>query len=290
MHAIRSASVRIKNVKIFSGADGVDIDSSQSVLVENVFVNSWDDAFVVKTTEHSVNARDVAFSKISAWTRKSAFKIGTESVAEFSNIRFENFDGYDLDRGCVLLLRDGARALDVVFRRGRLFMKNWKDRDKNFQTGIELQVEHRRNDISNSSVALVRFSNIHIDAGTEDMKAAIALKSVQKHPLRAILLDHITVNISSPFSSHNHHEHQQERHTIRRASFEDHAQTNQTSFLVDCINTFVSNHTVVFADLDVKWNGNEKRWPLGLSPGWPRHSPPPHLLVGPCGVEKEGIG
>lgn len=281
LHARRSNTLRIHNVKIFSGADGIDIDSSHHVAVEDVFVNSWDDAFVVKTTQPSVAARHVTFSKIAAWTRKTAFKIGTESVADFSDIRFEKFDGYDLDRGCAVVVRDGASVRGVTFEDGRLYMKRWIDEDKDYATGLEIQIEHRHNDQSNSSIAAVRFSAIEINAGHDDMKAAFALKSIQARPLRAILFDHVTIKLSSPHLSQQLRRNPQ--HDIRSHDDND---GQKRKFLVDCVNTYVSKYAVILADLEVRWNENEQYWPGGVSPSWPRHSPPPAILIGPCRCDR----
>lgn len=102
IHIMQSQGCNVDNVKIFSGKDGIDPDSSKDVTIENVFIQSYDDAIAVKTrfaeypTENII-VRDSIVSSV-----KSALKIGTETRALVQNVRFESIDVFDGERGIVL--------------------------------------------------------------------------------------------------------------------------------------------------------------------------------------------
>ena len=106
-HARNSRGVRLENVKIFSGADGIDPDGSSNVLIDRSFVHSWDDAVAVKTTRNGSNASNVLVDRTLVSTRKSALKIGTESLAAFENVTFRRSTAFDAGRGLVIYARDG---------------------------------------------------------------------------------------------------------------------------------------------------------------------------------------
>lgn len=48
IHIYETDGFHANNVKVFSGKEGFDPDASRDVLIENVFVQSYDDALVVK--------------------------------------------------------------------------------------------------------------------------------------------------------------------------------------------------------------------------------------------------
>lgn len=253
VHVLSARNVAIKAIKIFSGADGLDIDMSQNVRVTDVTVNSWDDAFVIKTTADGMPTRNVRLERIVAWTRKSAFKLGTESYADFANVVFDGFEGYDLDRGCVAVARDGALVRRIAFQSGRLFFKSWQDQDQRYGTAFEVEAEHRHGGDANSSFVDIDFADIYV-GGT--LLSALKLKSIQLSPLHDVFFSRIYIALSALNSSQ---------------------QTNASTYLVDCLNTYISNTSVFAANFKVDWNGNQPFW-LGLSPSWPRHTPPPPLL------------
>ncbi|KAJ8602948.1 hypothetical protein CTAYLR_001538 [Chrysophaeum taylorii] len=257
---VRANDVRIYGLKVFSGADGIDVDGASHVLVDDVVVNSWDDALVVKTTSASDPATSVRFANAMVWTRKSAFKVGTESLADFRDVTFADIEGYDLDRGCVVILRDGATARDLSFRNATLFFKAWHDAYQRYATGLEIEVEHRGNSTANSSVADVRFSDIRIQG---PLLYAAAFKSVEADPLKSVLLSAVDVDLNAASSSSSG--------ALRHQN---------ATYLVACINTYV-DPSVGALDLRVKWNGHEDDWPLGVSPTWPHHLPPPRAFFLP---------
>ena len=79
-HIFRSSHVLAEGVKILSGADGFDPDSSHDVALRSVFVHSNDDAVAVKATVAGYSTARVTFERAVLSTKKSALKVGTESL------------------------------------------------------------------------------------------------------------------------------------------------------------------------------------------------------------------
>jgi hypothetical protein len=148
-HIVRSRDIALRNVKVLNdvsqfATDGIDIDSSSRVVVENAFVHSGDDAIVVKQTGRGgkpKNVEDVLVSGNVLWTRKSALKIGTETEGELiNNVVFEDNDVVHADRGIVVYLYDGALVQNVRFNNNR-FERIGGD---SFEKLIHIRIRERR--------------------------------------------------------------------------------------------------------------------------------------------------
>ena len=118
LHINRCFDINIKNVSIDSHCnennDGIDIDSSENVNVENCNIISGDDGICLKTTSErpckNIFVKDCKVS--SGW---AGFKIGTESVGDFSHIRVTGCYFYDtLGCGIKIVPTDGANVSDVI--------------------------------------------------------------------------------------------------------------------------------------------------------------------------------
>lgn len=85
--------VRISGLRVFNHAnlnnDGLDIDSSEDVVVSNCQIDASDDAIVVKS-EGNRPSRNIVVSNCILSTHASAVKLGTGSVGGFENILFNN--------------------------------------------------------------------------------------------------------------------------------------------------------------------------------------------------------
>lgn len=85
--------VRIDGITVFNHAnknnDGLDIDSSEDVIVSNCVIDSSDDAIVIKT-EGRKPARNIVITNCILATHASAIKLGTGSMGGFENITISN--------------------------------------------------------------------------------------------------------------------------------------------------------------------------------------------------------
>lgn len=127
-HLVGSRGIRIRNLKVLNDwavptTDGIDPDSSSDVLVEGYFGRTGDDAVAIKTRDRDGQAeasRNITVRDSVVMTRKTSFKVGTETWADLSNILFENCDAVFSSRGIGVWVMDGASVSDVTFRDIRL--------------------------------------------------------------------------------------------------------------------------------------------------------------------------
>ena len=93
VHVRNSTNVELMRLHIHGddlmpNNDGVDIDSSRSVLLHDVHVITADDAVCVKTTLQGRPAQHIMVRHCTLGSRSSAVKLGSESVADMHNITF----------------------------------------------------------------------------------------------------------------------------------------------------------------------------------------------------------
>jgi len=118
-HYFQSRQILIENVKINSIGvahnDGIGIDGCQQVRIRDCDVISGDDALVFKTTSRLMACKDIEVSGLRLKSNQAGIKIGTESIADFENIKISNCHIYDTKNGGIKLLTvDGAHIKNVT--------------------------------------------------------------------------------------------------------------------------------------------------------------------------------
>lgn len=123
----RSKNVHVDNIKIIGwrgNADGVDISSSEDVLVENCFLRTLDDLIVVKTRTGQGEAKNIHARNCVLWNELAhAVSIGAEIRENISNVLFEDMDViHDVGRETALRIYhcDSAVVSDVTFQNIRV--------------------------------------------------------------------------------------------------------------------------------------------------------------------------
>jgi len=117
MHLFQSTNVTVDNLSIRSlglaNNDGIDIDSSSHVRIANCTIETGDDAICLKTTSPTP-CRDISIERCTLTTRCAAFKIGTETVGDLSNIRVRDCHVIEANLGAIKILSvDGAHISNV---------------------------------------------------------------------------------------------------------------------------------------------------------------------------------
>lgn len=112
--------VRILNPSVNYGGDGIDLDSSSDVLVENVFVRTNDDCIAVKNLD-DVETRNIHVSNCVLWKAigGNALEVGFEMRnARTSGLLFENIDIIHVKHGAAISIHNGDAATveNVTFR------------------------------------------------------------------------------------------------------------------------------------------------------------------------------
>lgn len=124
LHILGSKNVFVNNLKILNdwdvdNTDGIDPDGSRDIYITRFTGFCGDDAVAIKTTGNSdllapavnINVRDCA-----VMTRKTAYKIGTETYADIYDVLFQNCEAVNSSRGIGIWMEDGHTISDVTFR------------------------------------------------------------------------------------------------------------------------------------------------------------------------------
>lgn len=120
LHIDRCKDVLVDHVTIYNRGlennDGIDIDASENVLIDGCDINCGDDAICLKAT--TVNpCRNIHAKNCRVSTNWGAFKIGTESAGNFSDIIMEDSHFYDVMGGGIKIVPvDGGSVNNVIVR------------------------------------------------------------------------------------------------------------------------------------------------------------------------------
>lgn len=117
-HLFQSNRVTIRGIDIYSHAnknnDGIDVDSSSEVLIEYCTIDTGDDAVCIKGTS-PLPTQNVVVRNCKLKSDWGAFKLGTESMGDFKNIRFTNSVIHDTQGGAIKVLSmDGCRLENLT--------------------------------------------------------------------------------------------------------------------------------------------------------------------------------
>lgn len=117
-HLFQSKHITIRGVDIYSHAngnnDGIDIDSTTDVLIEDCVIDTGDDAVCIKATS-PLPTENVLVRNCTLKSDWGAFKLGTESMGDFKNIRFIDSVIHDTNGGAIKILSmDGCRLENLT--------------------------------------------------------------------------------------------------------------------------------------------------------------------------------
>ncbi|MEO1011603.1 MAG: glycoside hydrolase family 28 protein [Bacteroidota bacterium] len=89
--------------------DGLDLIDCQQVRISNCFINSGDDAIVLKSFSPNESCSNIVVSNCVVSANASGIKMGTETAGGFRDINIQNCTIYDTrNEGIALLTADGA--------------------------------------------------------------------------------------------------------------------------------------------------------------------------------------
>jgi hypothetical protein len=154
----RCDGVVIDSIKVESNAywnnDGIDIVNSKNVTISNSFINSADDAIVLKSEAGEGWCENIVVTNCKLRSSANAFKLGTGSEGGFRNITVRNLEVYDTYRSAIAL-----EAVDGGF------LENIDIQNVNaVNTGnaIFIRLGHRNKDNKYSTVQNIRIANVKV--------------------------------------------------------------------------------------------------------------------------------
>jgi len=218
LHLMNCENICVEDVFIHSRVngnnDGIDIDACRNCRINRCRIDTGDDAICLKSTVDrpcsNISVRDCVIT-----TDWAGFKIGTESVGDFSNILFEDSYIYDC-QGCAIKICpvDGANLDGLTIRNihlrnstGPIFIANG-DRLRSYQAGNQRQTSG-----TIENVAISGLSGDCVDAaGTKyqgeewgNAKSAICISGTAEHHISNITLKDITLNMAGGVSEYSPH-------------------------------------------------------------------------------------
>lgn len=151
LHILGSKDVTVDGVSIINdwdveNTDGIDPDGSVDVSISRCLAFCGDDAVAVKATGQAGFRRPVMGITVDdsiLMTRKTALKVGTETYADISGVRFSGCHVVNSSRGCAIYTRDGGRVSDVTFQDIDLDLREYDGEDKSGEP-VRLDVARRQ--------------------------------------------------------------------------------------------------------------------------------------------------
>lgn len=96
--------------------DGIDIDSSQNVLVEDSSFATADDGVCLKSTAGCMECMNVTVRNVTIRSRSGAIKFGSATPVSLHDMVFENIYIWDSNRGLAVQQRDAGDVYNIAFR------------------------------------------------------------------------------------------------------------------------------------------------------------------------------
>ncbi len=112
-------AVKIENELDVPNCDGIDPDHCRDVTIRKCDIRCGDDAIVVKATRAGADfggSSRIRVSDCVIETKDSGLKIGTETVRDITDVRFERCEIKRCCRGLTIQLRDEGNVSGVAFR------------------------------------------------------------------------------------------------------------------------------------------------------------------------------
>jgi hypothetical protein len=187
----------------FYNQDGIILDSCRDAFIDRCFVNTFDDAIVIKTSfpQPCVN---IAIANCVLTSRCAAIKFGTQSLGEFRNVSISNCALYDCGLGGIKFLTvDGGDLQDVVVSNitmtnvsAPLFFRiGNRGQDFGFKDVIRPRPVARLRNVVVSGVRAVVSSLERFPGRKETMRtgATMGIAGLIGHPVEDIVLENIHV-------------------------------------------------------------------------------------------------
>ena len=170
MHLIASQRVTVEHVRIESDQrlpnnDGVVIDGCTDVVVSDCTIQTADDGVCLKTSRrHNGLAvppcRRIRIERCQVSTRSCAFKVGTETHADISDVSFVDCRAEDSNRGLGVFSRDGGILERISFEHTQLDCRETPVGFWGSGEGVTLSALDRRSERPAGAICDVRINGL----------------------------------------------------------------------------------------------------------------------------------
>ncbi len=159
--------IKILNNMILANCDGIDIDHSKNVTIDNCFIKGADDSIVIKTTEAFEkygNSENIIIKNSNLSSTSAAIKFGTETTGIIQNVYAVDCKIFNSNRGISLQLRDEGCINNIKFENIDIDTHRVSDEDWwGKAEGISITALKRYENKKIGSIYNIEFQNIKIN-------------------------------------------------------------------------------------------------------------------------------
>jgi len=184
----------INNIKILghrANSDGIDINSSQDVLVENSFLRTLDDLVVIKTLKDTGNAARIRVRKCILWNEVAhALSIGAELTGDVEDVLFADCDVIG-DHGREWTLR--------IYHTDAGLIKNVRFENIRIEESIKfaslwINKAYWTSDSERGHIENVVFKDITVNNSGRSLEKGIEFLGYDKdHAINNVLIDNVVI-------------------------------------------------------------------------------------------------
>lgn len=185
--------VNIRNQLDVPNCDGIDPDHCRDVEIKRSHIVCGDDAIVIKATRQGLAhgpSSKIRVSDCVFETQDAGVKIGTETVQDISDVRFERCEIKSCCRGICIQLRDEGSVFDIDFRditfTSRYFSAPWWGRGE----AISLTATPRTPTAKLGTIHDVRIANI-----TARAENSVRLNGSAQSRIRNVRLENVDLTM-----------------------------------------------------------------------------------------------
>lgn len=197
IHPLLCDRVLIRGISIINdyrtpNTDGIDPDSTRNLIISDSYIETGDDAIVLKTTgrlgKPPAPTENITVTNNVLMSDDAALKLGTESYGDFLHIRVSNCVVRKSAEGVAIYAKDGGTFEDVNFS-GLSIETSSISKRRTYPIYIDL--DRRTPESRQSRIRNIVFSDI-----TVETKGRILLTGMAEQPLEALVFRNLLMRIT----------------------------------------------------------------------------------------------
>ncbi|MPY89620.1 MAG: hypothetical protein GEU99_17055 [Luteitalea sp.] len=199
IHPLVCDRVLIRGISIINdyrgpNTDGIDPDSTRNLIISDSYIETGDDAIVLKTTGRlgrpAPPCENITVTNCVLMSDDAALKLGTESHGDFRHIRVSNSVIRKSGAGVAIYGKDGGTFEDVSFS-GLAIETSALEKRRSRTYPIYIDLDRRSEDSRQSQIRDITFSDITIRT-----KGRVLVTGMPAQPLENLTFRNISVRMT----------------------------------------------------------------------------------------------
>lgn len=197
IHPLLCDRVLVRGVTIINDSrgpntDGIDPDSTRNMIISDVYIDTGDDAIVLKTTGRlgtpTPPTENIVINNCVLLSDDAAIKLGTESHGDFRHISVSNCVIRKSAEGIAIYAKDGATIEDINFSRLTIETASI---DKRRTYPVFIDLDKRNENSRQGRIRDVTFSDL-----TVLTKGRILLSGLAGQPLENVVFRNLAIRLT----------------------------------------------------------------------------------------------